>query len=135
MDDTIESRDGELIASTTALYVGPIVAEDWASRDMAGQLADEGGPNPYRHFADGEGEALLTGAELGEVIADCSYYVMPDGPTTGDARLRRAYALVLKRAQEARARLAVDRIETSYAGKDNGRVSVDGHHCDDGRIG
>jgi len=89
--------------ATTRLRVGPVVRDDWDSRDMARIAEYENGPNPYRHFLGANHQVAqdLTEAELREVIADCDWQSDPYGPNEGNAAAKAAYRRVLRNAQAA----------------------------------
>jgi hypothetical protein len=97
---------------TAQLRVGPVVREDWASRDMAGTAEHENGPNPYRLFTAGS-VAMLTATEIAEVVADADWQADPYGPGEDDDKRRRAYKLLLGKARKAFADVAAR--DTGYA--------------------
>jgi hypothetical protein len=86
------------MTETTKFRVGPVVREDWDSRDMARLAEFENGPNPYRHYLDNN-SGDLTEAELREVIADCDWQSDPYGPNEYDSSRRSAYKRLMKKAQ------------------------------------
>lgn len=103
--------------ATIRLRVGPVVREDWQSREIAATITWENGDeyaarygtttkqaNPFAHFVESS-TAELTLAELEHVIRDCDYYAEPDGPAGSDASLRAAYRRLLSNARAKRTEL------------------------------